>query len=261
MMRRTALRAAPALALALGLAAALAVGPARAYIPDPERIVQAVTETNRASGRTRALKLEVVVRIAEGDPVATGEIVTHPNGLARLELRGAGGLVERQLLAGSERRAARGGVPVDEPRAFLPPLFLLQADDGLALEAALSTFGVDTEAVGLAPCGDRDCYVVGGRVIAGGAPADAEDPRAPALPSLWVDVETHEEVAIVEQDGVRVRLGPPAGFSGGVRMPAWMLVDEPGRPPARLEVRSVTPVNAPAAAFDDDWLLAPSPGP
>jgi hypothetical protein len=262
--------------LGAALGAALA-GAAAAYIPEPGRVVQAVAETNRASGRAQALKLELVLRIADGEPRATGELVTHPTGLARLELRGAGGLVERQILTGSELRAARNGRPVDDPRAFLPPLFLLQTDDGLALEAALAAFGVDSDAIALAPCGQHDCYVVGGRapmgtrpaVGAGGPAAPAAEPDAEATdeeptpgapPSLWVDVDSHEVAAIVERGGVRVRLGPTAAFAK-VRLPQWLLIEEPGRPAARLEVRSVTPVNAPAAAFGEDWLLAPPPPP
>lgn len=260
-MRRPAARPrrlAPALA-GLVLVAALGglAAAARAYIPAVDRVIQAIADANRASGRAQALKIELRVRQEGGEPIATGELVTHPTGMARLELRGARDLVERHLLEGSRYRAARGGREIEDPRPFLAPLFLLQADDGLALEAALATFGVDPDAIALGPCGDRDCYVVGGRPArtTGGAGSATGDPRT-APPSVWVDVESLEMAAIVERGGVRVRLGPVGQFDG-VRMPQWLLIDEPGRRPTRLDVERVAPVNAPANAFSEEWLLAP----
>jgi hypothetical protein len=229
---------------------------AGAYIPAVDRVIEAVADANRASGRAQALKIELLVSQEGGKAIATGELVTHPTGMARLELRGARDLVERHLLEGSRYRAARGGNEVNDPRPFLPPLFLLQADDGLALEAALATFGVDPDAIALGPCGDRDCYVVGGRPTLAAGDANAGDPRAGTPPSIWVDTESLELAAIVERGGVRVRLGPSAQFDK-VRMPQWLLIEEPGRRPTRLEVQRVAPVNAPANAFSDDWLLAP----
>jgi hypothetical protein len=99
--------------------------------------------------------------IGDRSDVGQGELVTHPSGLARLELRGAGGLVERHLLRGTERLASRNGERISDARFFLPPIFLLQSQSGAALRAALESFGVMVDEIGLAPCGDDDCYVLG----------------------------------------------------------------------------------------------------
>jgi len=132
-----------------------------AYVAPPERIHGAIAETNKADGRDQAVRLELTMQVGERASVARGELVSHPTGLARLELRGVGGLVERHLLQGNERSVTRNGMPVDDPRAFLLPFFLLQADRPETLRAALTSFGVLVDQVGLAECGDSDCLVIG----------------------------------------------------------------------------------------------------
>ena len=172
-----------------------------------------------------------------------------PTGLSRLELRSERGFVERHLLQGNAHTASRNGELLPSPHPFLPPLFFLQATSGAALRAALASFGVAAGEAVLGRVGDRDCYVFGGRL-----PRDASGQER-MLPSLWVDVDTFELVQIDRPDGVRYRFGPSTDFSG-IRAPAWIDVESPEQPIARLEVQRVAPANAPAAAFGSDWLLS-----
>ncbi len=154
----------PRIARALAAATAIAVlgaVAAGAYVSVPERIHEAIAETNKADGRSEAIRLLLTMQVGERPAVATGELISHPTGLARLELRGAGGLLERHLLQGNELSAARNGLPLDDPRAFLPPFFILQADSGMLLRAALTSFAVQGDAIGLATCGDVDCLLIG----------------------------------------------------------------------------------------------------
>ncbi len=260
--------------------------PAGAFVSQAERVAAAAAAANVASSRTQALRLELLMRIGEGEPVARGELITHPTGLARLELRGSGGLVERHLLRGTEHSATRNGRAQRRPRAFLPPLFLLQADSAETLRAALGSFGILVESIGLAPCGEHDCYVVGdpSRVVPPSpasygpaesgefAAADAErvEPAPVAarvsgenLPRIWIDVASFELLRIDAADGIRVRVGPPASFDA-VRFPAWLEIEEPNREKVRFDILRATPVNAPPPAFSEAWLFSSEqdePGP
>lgn len=234
---------------------ALAASPASAVIPSAARIADAVASSNRAAGRATPLWLDVTLRIGDGEPVAQGVLTTHPTGLARLELRSTKGFVERHLVQGSEYSASRDGKLLESPRPFLPPVFLLQAVSGAALQAALTSFGVASEQAELGLGDEHDCYVLGGRAPRG------PDGVEPAKPSLWVDLESFEVVRIDRGDGVRFRLGPSENF-GGVRLPRWISIEAPGQPPARLDILKATPANAPAASFTTEWLVAqPEPPP
>jgi len=258
-----------------GLACALLLAaPALGFVPAADRVVRAIGETNRASGRGEALQIELEMSIGGRDPVATGDVVTHPTGLARLELRGAGNLIERHLLQGSEHSAARGGQRIQEPWYFLPPWFLLQAGSSVTLGAALSSLGVQADAVALAPCGERDCYVLGdpSRAAPPLAPTDEVpaieegislaplfvQPRQGRDPTIWVDTSEFQLRRIDRGDGVQIFLGPPAAF-GKVRLPSWVAIQQPGRPEVRFEVLAATPVTAPAAGFSESWLFALPP--
>lgn len=204
--RETERRGAPSRRVAaaiVALAFAVSLAPfAHAFIPKARRIAGAVADVNRAAGRTQALRIQLAMRIGDGEPVAAGELVTHPTGMARLELRAAASnLVERHLLQGSDHRASRDGAPLASPRSFLPPLFLLQAADAVSLQAALASYGIDEELVGLAVCEDRECYVVGdpARVP---APTEAEL-RATELPrSAVVAAELWGEPLLTEDGEV-----------------------------------------------------------
>jgi hypothetical protein len=100
------------------------------------------------------------------DAIATGQLVSHPSGLARLELRGSGGRVDRYLLSGSELLAAKDGEALDDPQPILQPIFLLQPSSQETLRVALESFGVDSRWIGVAPCGELDCYVFGDPALA-----------------------------------------------------------------------------------------------
>jgi hypothetical protein len=233
------------------LALVLLPAPARAVVPAAERIADAVAVANRGSGRSGPLWIDVALRIGDGEPLAQGVLTTHPTGLARLELRSPRGFVERHLVQGSEYGASRDGRPLEQPRPFLPPLYVLQAGSGAALQAALASFGVATGQAALGLGDDHDCYVLGGRAARG---ADGSER---AQPSLWVDMESFEVVRIDRGDGVRFRFGPTSDF-GSLRLPSWISIEAPGQPVARLEILKGVPANAPAASFSTEWLLGPT---
>jgi hypothetical protein len=232
------------------LGCALLAAPAQAVIPSAERIADAVAGANRAAGRSGPLWIDVTLRIGDGEPLAQGVLTTHPTGLARLELRSTRGFVERHLVQGSDYDASRDGKPLEQPRPFLPPVFVLQAVSGAALQAALASFGVASQQAELGLGDERDCYVLGGRAARG------PDGTEPVQPSLWVDMESFEVVRIDRGDGVRFRFGPTSDF-GALRLPSWISIETPGQPPARLEILKGVPANAPAASFSTEWLLGP----
>lgn len=278
-------------ALLLGVALLFFVPLASAVVPQSKRVVAAAARTNKADHRAAALRFNLVMRIGEAEPIAEGELVTHPTGLARLELR-APGLVERHLLLGSEHSAARNGFPLPKPRSFLPPLFLLQADSATVLRTAMEAFGVEGQYIGLEPCGDDDCFVIGDPVLAvngpsepppnsdegsggaGGSPSRSsswsagagsiatEDPEnaelsdyANTFSSIWVGTEDFEIKKIRSHGGVTVEFGPLVKY-GKLAVPSWWIVSEADKRPVRFTVAEASEVNAPAGAFTETWLLA-----
>jgi hypothetical protein len=281
-------------ALVACLVATAAVGlPVAAFVPTAERIQSAIAETNVASGRNKALRLELSLQIGQRPAVASAELISHPTGLARLELRGGPDLVERHLLQGDVTMVSRNGEMLDEHRYFLPPLFALQADSSVTLRAALSSLDVLVDVVGLTECDESDCFVIGDKrreVLRQEPPklpglegydpvveedADDLDPGSESAPDaaasdpvvdelgsgqIWpnvlVDVGSYEVRSIETATGVRIQLGPIAEFDK-LRVPAWFLIQEPGRPPARFDVLRASQVNAPASAFKQSWLLSP----
>jgi len=266
----------------------------RAFIPKGDRIAEAAAEANKAGERAQALQLELTLRVAEREPIGTGVLVTHPTGLARLELRDAGQRVERHLLVGTEHTASRNGEPLASPRPFLPPLFLLQVDSPMTFRRALTDYRLDPDAVSLAPCGTRVCYVIGdpARVAppppeeeeqgegldpgeeARGEPfetavddedvlADGEDLETGSEPpraTLWIDTESFEIRRMLFSDGVAVDFGEFVDWDG-VRFPDSITISEPLREPVRFDILAVTPVNAPAAEFRRAWLIPPEGDP
>ncbi len=228
----------------------LLAAPVAAVVPSAQKLADTVAESNRAAGRADPLIFEVELRIGDSEALGTGLLATHPNGLARLELRSARGFVERHLLQSSEYRASRDCEPIGSSRPFLPPVFLLQATSGAALQAALASFGVAAGEVVLGMADEHDCYVFGGRLPGG------DDEAERRLPSLWIDVETFEVVQIDRADGVRIRFGP-SGVFDDIRAPSWIEIEAPDKPRARLEVMGVSTANAAAAAFGTDWLVPP----
>ena len=98
-------------------------------VPPPPKVAKAVAEANRAARRGKPLLLEVTLTIGEGQPTAaTGTLVSHPTGLARLELKSHRGFVERHLLQGTAYTASRDGKLIASPATaacnHFPKLFL-----------------------------------------------------------------------------------------------------------------------------------------
>lgn len=211
--------------VSLGLSIVLVV-PASAYIPAVERTMKAIAEVNRASKRSEALQLEVTVRIGDRGVVARGELISHPSGLARLELERNGGRVVRYLLSGRELLGAENGRRLDRPRPLLQPFFFLQPASEATLRAAFESFDVLSDSIGLATCGDADCFVIGDPRLAAPLPRpetapdglgdplaepmdDAASEAALAGPSL-----APPEEATAQADGGRRRVGPGGGRPG-----------------------------------------------
>ena len=267
---------------------------ARAFVPKPERALAAVAQANLTSGRTQAIQLDLVMRVGDRDAIATGQLVSHPSGLARLELRGSGGRVDRYLLSGPELLAAKDGEALEHPQPMLQPIFLLQPSSQETLRVALESFGVDLRWIGVAPCGELDCYVFGdpelalpeihslpgagadggpamapstdltaGRAEAGsgggrGGALEITPPRASrgAVARLWVDSETLQIQRIDRESGESLYLGPLVRFER-LMLPAWLEVHEPGQPLIHFDVKRAIRVNANPQAFNPSWLYSP----
>jgi hypothetical protein len=279
-------------ALSLATVTCLLGVPASAFVPEAERIARAAAKANEAASRSQALQLDLTLRVAGREPIGSGKLVTHPTGLARLELRDAAGRVERHLLIGTDHDASRNGEELERPRAFLPPLFLLQVDSPATFQQALLDFGLDLDSAALAPCGKSVCYVLGdpsrvapppptpeelaemeAKAEAMGTPLlerklpepkdevvleieEAPDAPARPAPSLWVDTRTFEIIRIESRGGIIVEFGPLVAF-GEVRFPDSITIQEPEREPIRFDILAVTPVNASAAGFQRAWLMTP----
>lgn len=278
-----------ALAVALAGIAGIAPGEAAAFVPKPDRALAGVAQANASSGRTQAIQLDLVLRIGDRDAIATGQLVSHPSGLARLELRGASGRVDRYLLSGTELLAAKDGAPLPDPQPMLQPVFLLQPSSLETLRVALASFGIDTRWIGVAPCGELDCYVFGDPELAApvsrrptiGDAAEAgdsqigglgeaddlaalseEDAFASAFAAtgpvarLWVDTVSLQIQRIDRASGETLQLGPLVRFER-LMVPAWLEIQEPGRDPIHFDVQRAVRVNATPQAFNPAWLYAP----
>ena len=276
----------------IGLALGSLSGPsAFAFVPDANRTMKAIAQVNRASGRTMAIQLELTMRVGDREPIASGELISHPSGLARLELRGYGGRIDRYLLSGSELLATKDGQRLDRPQPMLQPFFLLQPATETTLRAALEAFGVQSEWIGLAPCGEHDCFVIGDPRLAAPLPppvdpasgeqavlddplgslgsdenlhADDDRLAGPELalpedrliPRFWVDTRELQVRRIDRRSGVFTVFGPTASFDE-LEVPAWFEIHQPGAPTIRFDVNRAVQVNAPPQAFSRKWLLAP----
>lgn len=264
------------LSVGVGVAAfmlsALVPAQANAFVPDAKRTLREITRVNRSSGRTQALQLDLTMRIGEREPIASGQLISHPTGLARLELRGFNGRLDRYVLSGSELMGAKGGQRMDQPPPLLQPLFLMQPSSETTLRAALSTFGVETSLIGLAPCGDQDCFVFGDPRLARsaaerlGSGGDDGTLTGPAffgsafegdlggMARFWVDTKELQVRRIDRDNGVFMLFGPMVSFEK-IKVPAWLEVHEPGAQPVRFEIQRAVQVNAPPTAFSQQWLM------
>ena len=92
------------------------------------------------------------------------------------------------------------------------------------------------------------------------APEDASQGPAPAWPELWVERRSFAIRGIDFADGVRIRLGPEATFSG-VRVPSWIYIQEPGHEAVQLHVLGVSVEAHDPGAFDPQWLFSASDPP
>jgi hypothetical protein len=219
-------------------AACLAAAAALAYVPPADRIARAVADSNRAHGRARAFSVRVTLEGEAGAVLASGTLLSDPRGAARLEVTHASGFVERQLRRGRALEASRDRAPLPDPHPLLPPLYLLQIDQGATLQTRIAELGGSPDAVALGHEGDQDCFVLGGK-------------RAEA--SYWVDQESYAPVRIDLGGGVRYRLGPPRS-QGGVALPAWIALEAPGRPPLKMTLGEARPAPAAPDAFEPGWL-------
>jgi len=175
----------------------------------------------------------------EGEAVlASGTLLSDPRGAARLEVKHASGFVERQLRRGRSLEASRDGAPLADPVPLLPPLFLLQTDQGATLQTRIAELGGRPDAIALGHEGDHDCYVFGGK---------------DAAASYWVDQETLAPVRIDLEGGVRYRLGPPR-TQGGIQLPAWIALEAPGRPALTMAIEAARAEAPGPDAFEPGWL-------
>ena len=162
MLRRAAPGRALGATLVFTLGAALVVGPvAHAFIPMADRTMSEIAKVNRASKRNQALQLDLTMSVGGREPIARGQLISHPSGLARLELKGFNGRVDRYLLSGRELLGAKDGLRLDRPQPLLQPFFFLQPSTETTLRAALEAFDILSGSIGLATCGDEDCFVIG----------------------------------------------------------------------------------------------------
>lgn len=239
--RRASQRVTRAVAAALLCIAALATSaaPAAAVVPSALAVRSEVARTNAQAGRSQRLVLDVAVVDEAGETAATGRAVLEPGRPARLDLTLVDGRRELHERGAGGYRVTRDGVPVERPLPLLPPVDLLQARTEAEVAAALGALGGQPERVDLGMAGGADCWVLGGRDP---GPFDQN-----GRPSYWFDQDARRPVRIDQGDGVRFRFGPPAKHPPAVFFPAWVLVEAPGWPRWRVDVRSVTAGTAPAS--------------
>lgn len=246
-------RRAVSVAFALATLAALllpllASRQAQAFVPDAEKLTNAAGRANFEAKRTGPLRLEVALYTdlpAEGvQAIATGSLLSDPNegGRVRLDLTGGNGVHEVQLLAGARVQAWRDGQRLERPRIMVPPLALLQVRYGRSLRSALGRLGVHYSTADLARSGDRDCFVLGGQ------PPGVASERFASRATAWLDSYSYDVVRVDRSDRVRFRFGPSRRF-GELRLPAWVAVEEEGRPALYLEFRSAVRAQLGAADF------------
>lgn len=264
-LRRVASRRALGETLALAIGVILGVGPvAQAFIPMADRTMSEIAEVNRASKRNQALQLDLTMRVGGRDPIARGQLVSHPSGLARLELKGFDGRVDRYLLSGRELLGAKDGRRLDQPQPLLQPFFFLQPSTSMTLRAALHAFDVLSGSIGLAPCGEEDCFVIGDPrleaplpapeaiALEDGISADSviDDPLDP-----YAAGETYELPATTDREGESMGLedaleGPELGISEDALLPR-LWVDTEDLQVRRIDRASgVFTIFGPIVSFD-----------
>lgn len=194
---------------------------ASSYVPSSERIGQAVSDRNRKDGRVNALLLNMALQLGENkEIVARGVLEAELNGRVKFELEGARGVKESHIRINDSVESYRQGQKLKNPRPFLAPFSLLQADSSSSLQTKLQSLGGSPDVVELGYSGDHDCYVLGGR-------------DGPV--SLWIDLDSFEVVRIQLADGVVYHFGPTAQFQDVV-FSSWIDILGPDGFRARLLV-------------------------
>jgi len=178
--------------------------------------MKAIASVNRSSGRGQALQLELTMRIGDRSPVAQGQLITHPSGLARLELRGLNGRVDRYLLSGRELLGAKNGLRLDRPQPLLQPLFFLQPSSEATLRAALESFDVLSDSIGLATCGEQDCFVIGDPRLAAPLPEPVVAPELSDTDVLEDPLADESALGEIEVVGGKPDVEAIAGDRGGL---------------------------------------------
>ena len=206
---------------------------ASAAIPSAAKVRAEMGRANPQAGRAQPLALDVVLTDESGASAATGRPLLEPTGRARLELTFADGRRELHERSPAGYLVTRDGVRVERALPLLPPAQLLQAPTEAEVAAALQLLGGEPERVDLGISGGQDCWVLGGRDP---GPFDAN-----RRPSYWFALEARRPVRIDEGDEARFRLGAPVKHESGVFLPAWIVVEAPGRPPWRIDVQRVAP--------------------
>jgi hypothetical protein len=216
----------------LCLAALAAAGPARAWIPEPERAWASLAKSNAYSGRTKPLDFAVALVDGGGNVVATGRLRSLPAGAATLELTLADGGTETHVRSGLDYRVTRDGQRVDRAPRLVPPLAVLQAGKSMEVAEELRAMAADPARIDLGIDGRFDCWVLGGR--------DPGDFEMNTRPSVWVDQETEQPVRIDDAGGVRYKLRDLSS-KGGVRFPSRIEVHADGWPIWRIDVAMPAP--------------------
>ena len=234
-MNRTAARRLAILMLVLG-AGALCAAAAAAFVPPAKHVAIAVAKANRVGKRTQALRCEVqLIQPEDGSVLATGELITAPDGRSRLELVGEEGR-DRYLRVGGRLDATRDGLAnAGAPR--LPPLHLLQLGSSGDLQRALSVLGTSGNAIGLGHDDRVDAYVLGTR----------------GSSALWIDMDELSAARIDLPGGTIVRLGKHRSY-GSILWPQSLRIESEGTE-LRLDFDSVVPTQVDDTTFARDWLV------
>jgi hypothetical protein len=211
---------------------ALALALLLAYVLPGERVVEQV-----AAKRARAGPLHVEARL-EGIGESWPERVVielHP----RLGARVSDGRGGRWLLR--EGRLAAGTQPLPP---WVPELDVLLAPDLPALGTLLAALGIDASVNELGRCGERDCFVLGGR--SAGA-------------QLWLDKDSFEIVELRLANQRRIEYAEPKAWSGA-RFPAEIRIHDEWGKIATLSVQAAGPArDLRADDFSARWVeSAPS---
>jgi hypothetical protein len=170
-----------------------------AYVLPGERVLEQM-----AAQRASAPALRVEARldgIGESWPQRV-VLELHP----RFGCRVSGGAGERWLLRDGRVQA---GSSLPAP-PWLPELDVLIVPDKAGLARMLGELGIDTSISELARCGDRDCFVLGGR--SGAA-------------QLWLDKDSFEVVELRLADHRRVEFSAPRAGSGA-RFPGEIRIND-----------------------------------